>query len=113
MLSLTSKAMLMPKKQSRGIMEEITSVNLSLSNNLFLTVAVEEEQQDLKRRMNAGIVANVVTGLMSVELVEVVPEEEADQETVEVDLRETGTKEEEAQVEDAAEVDLEKEDPES
>jgi len=50
---------------------------------------------------------------MSVELVEVVLEEEADQETVEVDLRETGTIEEEAQVEDAAEVDLEKEDPES
>ena len=50
-------------------------------------MAVEEEQQDLKKRMNAGIVANVVTGLMSVELVEVVPEEEADQETVEVDLR--------------------------
>ena len=50
-------------------------------------MAVEEEQQDLKQRMNAGIVANVVTGLMSAELVEVVPEEEADQETVEVDLR--------------------------
>ena len=51
-------------------------------------MAVEEEQQDLKQRMNAGIVANVVTGLMSVELVEVVAEEgEAAQETVEVDLR--------------------------
>ena len=36
--------------------------------------------------MNAGIVANVAIGLMSVELVEVV-QEEADQETVEVDLR--------------------------
>ena len=50
-------------------------------------VAVEEEQLDHRLRMNAGIVANVVTGLMSVELVEVVLEEEADQETVEVDLR--------------------------
>ena len=37
--------------------------------------------------MNAGIVANVVIGPMSVELVEVVAEEEAAQETVEVDLR--------------------------
>ena len=51
-------------------------------------MAVEEEQQDLKQRMNAGIVANVVIGPMSVELVEVVAEEgEAAQETVEVDLR--------------------------
>ena len=50
-------------------------------------MAVEEEQLDLNKMMNAGIVANVVTGPMSAELVEVVQEEEADQETVEADLR--------------------------
>ena len=51
-------------------------------------MAVEEELLDHKRKMNAGIVANVVIGPMSVELVEVVAEEgEAAQETVEVDLR--------------------------
>ena len=50
-------------------------------------MAVEEEQLDPNKRTNAGIVANVVTGLMSAELVGVVQEEEADQETVEVDLR--------------------------
>ena len=50
-------------------------------------VAVEEEQLAPNKMMNAGIVANVVTGLMSAELVEVVLEEEADQETVEADLR--------------------------
>ena len=90
-------------------------------------MAVEEEQLAPNKMMNAGIVANVVTGQMNVELVEVVLEEEADQETVEADLRKynikliitkfptegTDTREEEVQVEDAAEVDLEKEDPES
>ena len=50
-------------------------------------MVVEEEQLDLNKMMNAGIVANVVTGLMNAELVEVVPEEEVDQETVEADLR--------------------------
>ena len=50
-------------------------------------MAVEEEQLAPNKMMNAGIVANVVTGLMSAELVEVVPEEEADQETAEADLR--------------------------
>ena len=51
-------------------------------------MAVEEELLDHKRKMNAGIAANVVIGPMSVELVEVVAEEgEAAQETVEVDLR--------------------------
>ena len=50
-------------------------------------MAVEEEQLAPNKMMNAGIVANVVTGLMSAELVEVVLEEEADQETVEADLR--------------------------
>ena len=49
-------------------------------------MAVEEEQLDHSRRMNAGIVANVAIGPMSVELVEAVVEEAA-QETVEVDLR--------------------------
>ena len=49
-------------------------------------MAVEEELLDHKRKMNAGIVANVVIGPMSVELVEAVAEEAA-QETVEVDLR--------------------------
>ena len=49
-------------------------------------MAVEEEQLDHSRRMNAGIVANVAIGPMSVELVEAVAEEAA-QETVEVDLR--------------------------
>ena len=50
-------------------------------------MAVEEEQLAPNKMMNAGIVANVVTGQMNVELVEVVLEEEADQETVEADLR--------------------------
>ena len=50
-------------------------------------MAVEEEQLDHSRRMNAGIVANVAIGLMSVELVEAVAEIEATRETVEVDLR--------------------------
>ena len=49
-------------------------------------MAVEEEQLVPSKMMNAGIVANVVTGPMSVELVEAVAEEAA-QETVEVDLR--------------------------
>ena len=49
-------------------------------------MAVEEEQLDHSRSMNAGIVVNVAIGPMSVELVEAVAEEVA-QETVEVDLR--------------------------
>jgi len=88
-------------------MEEITSVTASSLNNLFLAVAVEEELLDHKRKMNAGIVANVVIGPMSVELVEVVAEEgEAAQETVEVDLQEETDSKEEA-VLDALEVDQE------
>ena len=56
-------------------------------------MAVEEEQLVPNKMMNAGIVANVVTGLMSVELVEVVQEEEVDQETAEVaDLRKYNNK---------------------
>ena len=56
-------------------------------------MAVEEEQLDHRQRMNAGIVANVAIGPMSVELVEAVAEEaEAAQETVEVDLRKYGIK---------------------
>ena len=50
-------------------------------------MAVEEEQLVPSKMMNAGIVANVVTGPMSAELAEVVQGEEADQETVEADLR--------------------------
>lgn len=106
--------MVTQKKQSSCIMEETTSAIVSSLNNLFLAVAVEEEQLDHSRRMNAGIVANVAIGLMSVELVEAVAEIEATRETVEVDLQEE-TDSKEGAVLDALEVDQEmmEEGPES